>query len=500
LLAAVYFLGAAFGTGEARVGPASKKDAPAAKGKKGTAWPMFGGTPARNMVNTVDKKVLTDWTVEGGPKNIKWSVKIGTRGYTTPVIAGGKIFVATNNDVPRDPKVKGPRAVLMCFRESDGKFLWQITHEEPPEEVVRDALRDGLCATPTVDGDHVYYVTPGCEVVCASTEGKVVWTYDMMKKLKVFPCWVGNCSPLVAEGLVFVVTGNGRNGDDELPFPKAPSFAAFNKKTGQLVWQDSSPGANILEGQWSNPAYGVVKGKSQVVFPGGDGWLYAFEPKTGKPIWKFDCNPKDAVWGGARKGTRNYIVSTPVVYDNKVYITTGLYPSHPAGPGPGHMWCIDMTKTGDVSSELVVDAKAKPVKTKANPNSAVVWQVGGEIKAKQADGRTVHLGRTASTCAVHDGLVYVAEEEGYLTCFDARNGQKHWTFDFKSAIWGSPYWVDGKVYIGDEDSDVYIFAHGKEMKKLAQIEMGESVLSTPVVANGVLYIMTKSKLFAIANK
>src|SRR5262249_51387872 len=158
-----------------------------------------------------------------------------------------------------------------------------------------EALRDGLCSTPTVDGDRLYYVTPACEVVCASTAGKVVWTYDMMKKLKVFPCYIGNCSPLVAEDLVFVVTGNGRQapGANELPSPRAPSFAAFHKKTGALAWKDSSPGANILEGQWSNPAYGVIKGKSQVIFPGGDGWLYAFEPRTGKPIWKFDCNPKD---------------------------------------------------------------------------------------------------------------------------------------------------------------------------------------------------------------
>jgi outer membrane protein assembly factor BamB len=489
LLAACFLLGVAFGTGKE-----ARSRQPTAKG---SSWPMFGGTPNRNMVNPVDKKIATDWKVEAPSKNIKWSEKIGSRGYTTPAIAGGKVFVATNNDVPRDPKVKGPKAVLMCFQESNGKFLWQLTHDMPGEEVAREALRDGLCSTPAVDGDRLYYVTPACEVVCASTAGKVLWTFDMMKKLKVYPCYIGNCSPLVVENRVFVATGNGRNGDNELPSPRAPSFAAFHKKTGELAWKDSSPGTNIIEGQWSNPAYAVVKGKSQVIFPGGDGWLYAFEPRSGKPLWKFDCNLKGAVFG--RRGTRNYIVSTPVVYDNKVYITTGLYPEHPLGPGPGHLWCIDMSKTGDISAEMVVDPKAKPVRTKPNPNTGVVWHVGGAIKPKPQDGRTVHLGRTASTCAIHDGLVYVAEEEGYLNCFDAKNGKKYWSFDFKSGIWGSPYWVDGKVYIGDVDSDVFVFAHGKVEKKLAQIEMGESVHSTPVVANGVLYIMTKSRLFAIAN-
>src|SRR5262245_7093819 len=104
LLAALCLLGWTFrGTAEAR----SKEP----KAKTGS-WPMFGGSPSRNMVNTADRKVLTSWQTEGPAKDIKWSVKIGTRGYTTPVIAGGKVFVATNNGAPRNPKVKGSKAVL----------------------------------------------------------------------------------------------------------------------------------------------------------------------------------------------------------------------------------------------------------------------------------------------------------------------------------------------------------------------------------------------------
>jgi outer membrane protein assembly factor BamB len=279
--------------------------------------------------------------------------------------------------------------------------------------------------------------------------------------------------------------------------PKAPSFVAFNKKTGQPVWQDASPGKAILDGQWSNPAYGLAKGKPQVIFPGGDGWLYAFEPRTGKLIWKFDCNPKSARWAKRSVEKRNPIIGTPVVYDDKVYVATGLYPDHPAGNGPAYMWCVDMTKTGDVSSELVVDAKADPVKSKPNPNSALVWKFGGPIQPRPETGREVILGQSISTCAIHDGLVYLAEHGGYLHCLDARTGKKYWEHDFKSTIWGSPLWVDGKVYIGDQDGDVFIFNAGKQLKVSEPIEMGESMESTPVVANGVLYVLTKTKLYAI---
>jgi outer membrane protein assembly factor BamB len=95
-------------------------------------------------------------------------------------------------------------------------------------------------------------------------------------------------------------------------------------------------------------------------------------------------------------------------------------------------------------------------------------------------------------------LVYISEEDGYLSCLDAGTGKKYWEHDFKTGVWGSPYWVDNKVYIGVEDGDVVIFAHGKDYKVINKVTFDETIHSTPVVVNGVLYVMTKSKLFAIA--
>src|SRR6185437_14894831 len=93
---------------------------------------MLGGTPARNMVNLVEKNVPVDFAVrpKGKEKNVKWAAPLGSKSYGGPVIAGGRIFICTNNDKPKDPKVKGDKGVVMCFRESDGKFLWQIVHDK----------------------------------------------------------------------------------------------------------------------------------------------------------------------------------------------------------------------------------------------------------------------------------------------------------------------------------------------------------------------------------
>jgi len=106
-----------------------------------------------------------------------------------------------------------------------------------------------------------------------------------------------------------------------------------------------------------------------------------------------------------------------------------------------------------------------------------------------------------STCAVHDGLVYAAELAGYVHCLDARTGKKYWEHDMGAATWSSPYWVDGKVYLGTGDGDVHILQHGKTLKPLGKVEMNDGqIFSTPVVANGVLYVMTMKNLWAIANK
>jgi outer membrane protein assembly factor BamB len=455
-------------------------------------WPMYGGTPSRNMVNTRAKNIPTTWGTKSGGANVKWVTPVSDKGYVPPAVAGGQIYVATSNHKPRDPKVKGEKAVLMCFKEATGEFLWQIATDMPPTaHNGATGKDDGLFSTPVVEGDRLYYVTPAAEVICADTkDGKVVWRLDMMKELKVSPFFVTFCSPLIAGDLVFAVTGNGRNGDElekPAPEPKAPSFVAVNKKTGKLAWSDNSPGEKIMEGQWASPVYAEVKGQGQVIFPGGDGWLYAFEPATGKPVWKFDCNPKGAEFKPGGKGKANYLMA-PTVAGDKLYTSVGQQPDN--DPGYGQLWCVDITKTGDVSAELA--------KGKANPNSGVVWQYSGDAP-KGAD-RDWIVGRSISGWAVHDGLAYVSDMEGFLYCFDALTGKEIWEHDTKAAIWASPLWVDGKVYLADASGYVHVFAHGKEKKLLAKVEMDEAIKASPVVANGVLYLMTEKRLYAIAGK
>jgi outer membrane protein assembly factor BamB len=468
---------------------------------------LWGGSLQRNLVNLTEKNIATDWSsIEGKEKNILWSAQLGSKAYGGPIVSGGKIFVGTNNQRPRDKNIRGDKGVLMCFRESDGEFLWQIVHDKLAAGRVNDWPEEGICSSPVVEGNRLYYVSNRCEVVCATVDGKIVWTLDMIKDLGVFPHNLATCSPLIVGDAIFVVTANGVDeGHINMPAPNAPSFLGIDKKTGKVLWQQRPTNRLVMHGQWGNPVYAEANGRKQIIFPAGDGYIYSFNPANGELLWKFDCNPKGAVYRLGPKGTKNDFVNTPVIYDNKLYIAVGQDPEHKKGVG--HLWCIDITKTPttpdkDVSPysdpKVEVPEKFDP-KDPRNKDSALVWHYGGLDPTGERDYR---FGRSLSTCAVHDGLCYACDFDGFFCCFDAQTGELYWSHELEQDTWSSPYWVDGHVYIGNEAGDIHIFKHGKTKQLVRKIRMKGKIRVTPVAVNGVLYVMSENptKLWAIKAK
>jgi outer membrane protein assembly factor BamB len=508
LLGAVLTVGSLVRSGE------QDKAAGVAPEHKVYPWPLFGGSVSRNMVNTIERGMPTEWDLKD-KKHVRWVADLGSKSYGGPIVADGKVFIGTNNEKPRDPKIKGDKGIVMCFDEQTGKFLWQHVHDKLPSGLVNDWPREGICSSPVVEGKRLWYVSNRCAVVCSTTDGKILWQLDMMKELDVFPHNLSTSSPLIVGDRLFVVTSNGVDeGHINIPAPAAPSFIAVDKNTGKVLWKNNEPSARLLDapkggdqeayikglvnrglllmhGQWSCPVYAVANGKPQIIFPGGDGWMRSYEPDTGKLIWKFDCNPKNSFYKLGGKGTRSDFVATPVVHEQRLYIGVGQDPEHEEGIG--HFWCIDITRQGDVSP---VNDNFDP-KAPENKNSALAWHFGEPSNPKDKVGRNYAFGRTLSTAAVHDGLVYIAELGGYLHCLDARTGQQYWEHNLRSPIWSSPYWVDGKVYMGSDGETLLVFEHGRQKKLLAENEMGGVIRATPVAANGTLYVMTENKLYAL---
>ena len=207
---------------------------------------------------------------------------------------------------------------------------------------------------------------------------------------------------------------------------------------------------------------GKVGDTVQVVIGQGDGWVRGFEAKTGKKLWEFDLNPKDSVW----PKTRNEVIATPVIYENVVYIANGQDPEH--GEGVGHLYAIDATKRGDITE------------------SGRLWHFD-------------KIRRSISTGAIYNGILFYSDFSGILHALDVKTGQPFWTHDMFAAIWGSPMVIDGKVYLGDEDGDVTVLNADRTLKVLAESNMGSSVYSTPVPANGTLFIVNRNQLYALAD-
>ncbi|MFN7921552.1 MAG: PQQ-binding-like beta-propeller repeat protein [Bryobacteraceae bacterium] len=443
-------------------------------------WPMWGGSADRNMVSNM-KNAPSSWDM-ATKRNIRWVSALGSQTYGNPTVAAGKVFVGTNNEGMRDPKQGGDRGVLMAFDEKTGKFLWQHTNEKLAAGRVNDWPFQGIASSALVEGDRLYYVTNRGELTCLDTEGfrdgendgpfteeklkgeenaDVVWKLDMIEELGAFPHNLSNSSPVIYGDLLFVMTSNGNDESHvHIPSPRAPALIAVNKKTGKVVWEDNRVGERILHGQWSSPSVGRIGDIVQVVSAQGDGWVRGYEAMTGKLLWEFDTNPKDSVW----PKNRNEVISTPIIYDNKVYLANGQDPEH--GEGVGHLYCIDGTKRGDITT------------------TGRIWHYGD-------------IRRSISTGALYDGILYYADFSGFLHAIDAATGKAYWKHDMLAAIWASPYVVDGKVYLGDEDGDLAVLKTGKTKEVIFEGNMGSSVYTSIVAAHGALFVTNRNQLISI---
>lgn len=521
-------------------------------------WLQLGGSSMRNNHPTgvvlpaswqpgqFDRRTGT-WARESA-ENVRWVAKLGSQTYGNPVLSGDKVFIGTNNGAghlkryPADIDL----GCLLCFDRATGDFLWQHSSEKLASGRAQDWPLQGICSTPLVEGKRLWFVTSRGEVRCLDTEGfldgqddgqpdgasiagnpqeaDVIWVFDMMTELGVSQRNMSASSITAFGDLLFVNTGNGTGESGiDLPSPEAPSFLCLDKQSGNLVWADSSPGVNILHGQWSSPAVAVLDSVPQAIFAGGDGWVYAFQADRGaggKPelLWKFDCNSKQSKWTIDGDGDRNYIVGTPVIYQERVYIAVGQDPE--LGEGEGCVWCIDPTRRGDVSPELAVrqvngrqeviphrspravDPATGEMAVK-NPNSAAVWQYrSSDLNGDGKIGFEETMHRTLGSVAIADDLLYVVDLGGILHCLDARgeNGQAkvHYTFDLLAQSWSSPLIADGRVFLADEDGDITIFRLGMEhAEPIAEINMGASLHTTPTAAGNTLFISTRDKLFAV---
>ncbi|MHC4506488.1 MAG: outer membrane protein assembly factor BamB family protein [Planctomycetota bacterium] len=475
--------------------------------------PQWGRWHSRNMVS--DETGLPESFDRATGRNVRWVAPLGTETYASPVVAGGKVLIGTNNQRPRDPRHKGDRGVLLCLSEADGSLCWQLVVPKIPGDRYKDWPKSGLVSPPTVEGDRVYVTTNRAEVVCLDLDGladgndgpyrdegrhmtpageppakvgrtdaDIIWLFDMRTGVGMYPHDTAHTSILLHGDHLYLNTGNGvDNTHRRIRAPDAPSLIVLDKTTGRLVARDGERiGPRIFHCSWSAPSLGKVGERTLIFYGGGDGVVYAFEalPARSAPgparrlktVWRFDCDPaapKTNVhrYVGDRRESPSTILGMPVFHEGRVYVTFG-----------GDIWwgkrrawikCIDATKTGDVTK------------------SGLLWS--HELKR-----------HSCSTPAVREGLVYVTDCGRQVYCLDAQTGRPLWTHDAKGEIWGSTLVADGKVYVGTRRRDLWVLEAGREKKVIGSMKLDSGIVGTPCAANGVLYVATMRSLIAAGKK
>ena len=428
-----------------------------------------------------------DWDTTAR-RNIVWSVELGNEVYGSPVVAGDVVYVGADNTRQLNPAFQEAAGVLKAFRTADGALLWQDVAPRV-ERGLREWLLPSTTSVPYVEGERLYYVTADCQLRSLDTQGfydgendgpyqeeafgdtyaaDIVWQLDI-PALGVFPHEACNSDVLVLGDLLMVGTSNGQNeGHTRVPSPHAPSVIAVNKHTGGVVWRAIGAGGRVLHGAWSSPVAANVNGKMQVLFGGGDGWLRAYDAASGREIWRFDGNPKDARWL-PRRGvlSRGSIIASPVFADGRVFVAMGQSPGHFNGPSLMH--AINPNGQGDITE------------------SGRAWM-------------SRDVGRVVGTPIVKDGLLYVGDLGGTVHCLDASTGAQLWKHETNDAIWGSVLLAGDRLYVGNEAGLMTVLRTGRRKELLAEIEMDGPLYSRPTVVGDALYLATGNRLYLIATK
>jgi outer membrane protein assembly factor BamB len=498
--------------------------------------PQWGQPWSRNMVS--DERRLPDSFDPKTGKNIKWTAALGTESHSTPIVAGGRVYVGTNNGEPRDPKHQGDRGVLMCFDERDGKLLWQLVVPKREEDPYHDWPKTGISSSVTVEGDRVYLVDNRGVVLCLDAQGlangndgpfreegaymtprgtnappqpltpgpldaDIIWEFNLTTGAGIWSHDAAHSAILIHGDHLYVNTGTGvDNTHKRIRTPDAPSLVVIDKRTGRYLARDDEHIApRIFHCTWSSPSLGEVNGKTLVFFCAGDGVVYAFEPLPSNFEASISLNADTPATGSTVQrfnDSTNRIATLKKVWqfdfdpaapkENIHRYSTNRRegPSNIYGFPVFHKNRLFVAGGGDLfwgKNEAwlkCIDA----TRTGDITTNGLIWSYPLER-------------HVMSTPSVADGLVFIADCGRRFHCLDAATGKAVWTHDITGEVWASPLVADGKVFLGTRQGEFLIFVASREKQLLSTVNLANPISATATAANSVLYVATITRLYAV---
>ncbi len=423
------------------------------------SWPSFRGAAASG---SSDGQNLPDqWDVDAGD-GVLWRTPLPGLAHSSPVVWGDRVFVTSalgslpdatfrpglygDGDASEDRSLH--RWMVYAYDKSSGRLLWERTAHEGHPVDKRHIKSTYASATPATDGRIVVAAFGSQGVHAFDVDGAFLWKVDFGHlDLGAYDVptyeWGPASSPILWNDLVFVQCDTQQD-----------SFiVALDARTGETVWKadrDELP-------SWSTPT--VYEGSTgPELITNAANFIRAYDPRTGQELWRL---------GGSSKIT----APTPVFVDELIVVASGRHPERP-------IFVVRAGARGNITLQDGLES-----------NESVVWSRQGR-------------GPYMPTPLIYRGILYVLGNNGVLDAYDLVAGEELYRARVPhrgSGFSASPVAADGKIYLSNEDGDVVIVRAGPKFEHIATNTMGELLMATPALSEGVMYVRTSGSLFAIGS-
>ena len=411
-------------------------------------WPQFRGEHAAGVAD--GQHLPSSW-------NTAWSTGIPGLGHSSPIVWDDRVFVTTAISSDKnslfEPAAKGPVDLrtdasshqwhVYCLDRKTGKILWDRLAYEGVPTIHRHPHNSYASETPATDGRHVVVSFGSQGLYCYNFKGDLLWKKD----LGVIHAGKHN-NPEYTWGTASSPVIYGKNAIVQCDSLGTGYLAAFDLDSGREAWRigrDSNP-------SWSTPAIFETNGKAELVVNAAP-LIQGYDLSTGKELWRLGPSTTNTT-------------PTPVFGEGLIFVTNGYNPIKP-------IYAVRPGARGDLT-----------LKEGATASEAVAW----------SDPRN---GPYMSTPLLYRGILYVVSINGVLTAFEAKTGKQ--LYQKRIAPGGytaSPVASDGRIYIGNEEGDLYIVKAGPEFEILGKNPFNEVLMATPAIAHGMMLVRTQHHLWA----
>ena len=420
------------------------------------SWPQFRGANGDGKV--AGQKVPIEF---GESKNVTWKTTLPGRAWSSPVVADGVIWATTAIEVfPSDEEreailtkqgvdkrkfkqlqvAKNIDLKLLKIDLKSGELLKTVdlTTVNAPDAI--HTLNTYASPTPVIDGDHIYchFGTYGTFCLDRSSVAKV-WDRQLPLNHAVGP----GSSPFIYGNMLVLI-------QDRMD---RQYVTALNKSTGETIWEKDRPEMDAKSGD-QKKAYCTPlsikdkQGREQLICMASQ-WMVAYEPKTGNEIWR------------VRHGKGFSVVPHPIYHDGVVYFATGF--------GSNELWAVSVDGSGDVS------------------DTHVRWQVTKGVPAK-------------SSPLIHDGLIYLIDDNGVAACIEAKSGDEVWKKRIGGKFSSSPLLVGDHIYMGSHEGVVTVLKPGTKGEVVATNNIEGQIMATPAVVDNAMILRTAEAIYRIESK